>query len=62
MGRLFALVAVLAAAAAVVGAAIGDSPEHGAGLRFERLGADATWTAWGLPGSAETGLVGFLFQ
>jgi len=44
MGRLLALVAVLAAAAAVVGAAIGDSPEHGAGLRFERLGADATWT------------------
>ena len=44
MRRLLVLTAALAVAAAVVGAAIGDSPEHGAGLRFERLGAGATWT------------------
>jgi len=42
--RLFVLVAIAAVATAVVRSAIGDSPEPGAGLRFERLGADATWT------------------
>jgi sugar lactone lactonase YvrE len=31
-------------AVVTISAASGDSPEHGAGLRFERLGENATWT------------------
>lgn len=40
----FVLVPAVAAAAVGIGRATGDGPRHGAGLRFERAGADATWT------------------
>jgi len=43
MRRLVVLALVLLSAAAAIGTAVGDSPEHGAGLRFERLGATASW-------------------
>jgi sugar lactone lactonase YvrE len=39
---VFAVAAILSGA--VIGAAAGDAPEHGAGLRFEQEGAAAAWT------------------
>jgi sugar lactone lactonase YvrE len=49
MRKLLGLAAVAALGAGVfmfvgLGAAGGDTPEHGAGLRFERLGETASWT------------------
>src|SRR5689334_9771602 len=43
MRRLLVLALAAVVAAVVLDAAIGDNPEHGAGLRFERLGQAPTW-------------------
>jgi sugar lactone lactonase YvrE len=44
MRKVFALVVAAAAAAFAVQAATSGRGEHGAGLRFERAGENATWT------------------
>jgi len=44
MRKALVLAAAAVAAAFAVEAAISDPPENGAGLRFERLGRNATWT------------------
>jgi sugar lactone lactonase YvrE len=44
MRKVLVLAAIAVAAAAAIDVAVGEGPGHGNGGRFERRGADATWT------------------